>query len=1043
MKKLLSILALALAFVACQNEPNIGDKNSDLANVVLNIEAPELATRADGDADAGKNSAFGAIDFFSDADWANYDVRYILEVYAANDEGTGEPIYRERLVNYLDKYAPTQFELRLVPNREYKFVVFADFVEQGSKDDLYYDTTDLRNITAKTGVEGWNAMNEVRDAYFVSENVEISTSGTKTLTLKRPFGKIRVIATDLDYIAGYSKPGYVEVTYHTEALYKSFNAVNGDLNETQLADTELAYAYEVKKDAPYTEGYDAEAKNQTLFADYLFAREGQQIPVNFKMAVYETKGGRLIKETDFNTQIPVQRNYLTTITGDILTTQANINILINDKFDGEMLNPSMESIAAPVVTATVEGNAVTLAWEAVEGAAKYFTRVVAEGNTAFEETAELSKVYENLDWETEYTFEVYAVSEKGLLSETTEVKATTDKKPLTYNIYLENKDNWEAVYFYAWSDDYNSAAWPGEAMTKTTVGEVEYYVYNLPVEANGKTINFLFNNGGNGKQTADIKDVVINKDYFYSNYVEVPEVDTILYLQPNANWNIDNARFAAYFFGAGETWASMTLVEGETNIYAVTVPAGGYPNVIFCRMNPNASANNWNNKWNQTADLKVPTDGTNLYTVKDNTWDNGGGTWSTYAPAVVEPTEPVALATPVVKAKVEGNVVTLTWEAIENAAKYGITVGTEMPVFVEETTYVFTGEYETEYTFNVVAVPADEENFAVSEAATAKATTEAAPVVGPTYTTVAEFLAAEEDDTIYTLKGTITSVTETSYGNFYINDGTGEVLIYGLCSPEGATKYWAASGAKVGDDIVVKTVRTSYGNVPQGKNAIFVELITPGTLAFWSFEATSASFTAAADAKDIEVTIYNSTADVVATSDNTQFSATYANGVLTVSALENTSSDLIEGNITVTCGTLSQVITVSQLGASSGTQTAVEATISFADKANRTTYTTSQQVWEQNGIKVTNDKASSTTNVGDYANPGRFYKGSNVKIEAPGAIVSISINVSGLDSKYVTPWGTASNGIVTITLDGTSNTYQLTNLSAQARANSMTVTYLQ
>ena len=311
------------------------------------------------------------------------------------------------------------------------------------------------------------------------------------------------------------------------------------------------------------------------------------------------------------------------------------------------------------------------------------------------------------------------------------------------------------------------------------------------------------------------------------------------------------------------------------------------------------------------------------------------------------------------------------------------------------------------------------------------------------YTSVAEFLAADEDDTIYTLKGTITSVTETSYGNFYINDGTGEVLIYGLCSPEGATKYWAASGAKVGDDIVVKTVRTSYSNVPQGKNAIFVELITPGTLAFWSFEATSASFTAAADAKDIEVTIYNSTADVVATSDNAQFSATYANGVLTVSALENTSSDLIEGNITVTCGTLSQVITVSQLGASSGDQTAVEATISFADKANRTTYTTSQQVWEQNGIKVTNDKASSTTNVGDYANPGRFYKGSNVKIEAPGAIVSISINVSGLDSKYVTPWGTASNGIVTITLDGTSNTYQFTNLSAQARAYSMTVTYLE
>ena len=1076
MKKLLSILALALAFVACQNEPNIGDKNSDLANVVLNIEAPELATRADGDADAGKNSAFGAIDFFNDADWANYDVRYILEVYAANDEGTGEPIYRERLVNYLDKYEPTQFELRLVPNREYKFVVFADFVKQGSKDDLYYDTTDLRNITAKTGVEGWNAMNEVRDAYFVSENVEISTSGTKTLTLKRPFGKIRVIATDLDYIAGYSKPGYVEVTYHTEALYKSFNAVNGDLNETQLDGTELAYAYEVKKDAPYTEGYDAEAKNQTLFADYLFAREGQQIPVNFKMAVYETKGGRLIKETDFNTQIPVQRNHLTTIIGDVLTTEANITIVVNDDFVEEMINPSMEvAPAAPVVTATVEGNAVTLAWEAVEGAAKYFTRLAAAGNSA-EETTELTKVYENLDWETEYTFEVYAVNEKGLVSETTEVKATTDKKPE----FKPEASEWALVgAFSEWADrtmfttidadvvvleDVDMKAAEGFLVRKPSTewadkygaGTVNYIKADhfitttkdggdMCVEADG-TYDVYFN-----ISTKNLYVMVAGTDYTKATEQTVsgeepkqeePEVtEKVVYLQPNANWKADNARFAAYFWNDGDSvWVSMTAV--EEGIYEAHLPEGyDYGcNIIFCRMNPSTTANNWNNKWNQTSDLKVPADGTNLYTVKDNTWDNGGGTWSTYAPAVVEPTEPVALAAPVVKAEVEGNVVTLTWEAIENAAKYGITVGTEMPVFVEETTYVFTGEYETEYTFSVVAVPENEEKFAASEPATAKATTEAAPVV---YTTVAEFLAAEEDDTIYTLKGTITSVTETSYGNFYINDGTGEVLIYGLCSPEGATKYWAASGAKVGDDIIVKTVRTSYGNVPQGKNAIFVELITPGTLAFWSFEATSASFTAAADAKDIEVTIYNSTADVVATSDNTQFSATYANGVLTVSALENTSSDLIEGNITVTCGTLSQVITVSQLGASSGTQTTVEATISFADKANRTTYTTSQQVWEQNGIIVTNDKASSTTNVGDYANPGRFYKGSNVKIEAPGAIVSISINVSGLDSKYVTPWGTASNGIVTITLDGTSNTYQFTNLSAQARANSMTVTYLQ
>ncbi|MBR5200312.1 MAG: starch-binding protein [Alistipes sp.] len=1056
MKKLLSILALALCFVACQNEGVENASNGGLANVVLTVDAPELgATRADADANAGRNSAFGAIDFFNDADWANYDLRYTLEVYDANDDGTGEPIYRERLVNYLDKYAPTTFDLRLVPNREYKFVVFADFVEQGSKDDLYYDTTDLRNITAKTGAEGWNAMNEVRDAYFVSENVEVSTSLTKTLTLTRPFGKVRVIATDLDYIAGYSAPGYVEVTYHTEALYKSFNAINGQLNATPLAGNELVYGFEVKKNAPYTEGYDAEAKNQTLFADYLFARESQQMPINFKMAVYESKGGRLIKETDFNTQIPVQRNYLTTITGDILTTQANITIVVNDDFVDEMINPSMEvAPAAPVATATAEGNTVTLTWEAVEGAVKYFAGIAGQGA---EETTELTKVYENLAWETEYTFVVYAMSEKGLVGETTEVKATTGVKPAEYKLYLENADNWEKVCVYAWDAEgaHLLGEWPGTEMTeKETVNEVEYFVYTLSSELNGQTINFNFNNGNNGKQTADIEGVVVNDNYFYTNYVEPAQPSGLtLYLQPNANWKVDDARFAAYFFGAGETWVDMTLVEGETDIYSVEAPAG-YPNVIFCRMNPGASANNWNNKWNQTGDLKVPTDDKVLFVVPANSWDGATNGWTTYV--VAEP-EPEVLATPVVKASVEGNVVTLTWAAVEGAANYTVQVDDDVEETVNATTYVFEGDYEVEYTFTVKAIAADTTKNTNSEAAVVTATTEAKPVVGPAepVLTVAEFLAltdvvpsdatAEEIAAAprYTLTGTITSCPNTTYGNFYLNDGTGEVLIYGLVGPNGETKYWATSGAKVGDDITVKTIRTEYSNAPQGKNATFVEVKSPGTLAFWSFEATSASFTAAADAKDIEVTIYNSTADVVATSDNAQFSATYANGVLTVSARENTSSDPIEGNITVTCGTLSQVITVSQLGASSGDQTAVEATISFADKANRTTYTTSQQVWEQNGITVTNDKSSSTSNVGDYYNPARFYKSSDVKIEAPGAILSISINVSGLESKYVTPWGTADNGIVTITLDGTSNTYEIKTLSAQARAYSMTVTYLK
>ena len=101
---------------------------------------------------------------------------------------------------------------------------------------------------------------------------------------------------------------------------------------------------------------------------------------------------------------------------------------------------------------------------------------------------------------------------------------------------------------------------------------------------------------------------------------------TKLYLVPNTNWNTDNARFAAYFFGDGDVWVSMTKVAGESNLYEVTVPAGkNFSNVIFCRMNPSASANNWNNKWNQTGDL-VFDSVKDVYTINAGSWDKG--TWS-------------------------------------------------------------------------------------------------------------------------------------------------------------------------------------------------------------------------------------------------------------------------------------------------------------------------------------------------------------------------------------------------------------------------------
>ena len=110
----------------------------------------------------------------------------------------------------------------------------------------------------------------------------------------------------------------------------------------------------------------------------------------------------------------------------------------------------------------------------------------------------------------------------------------------------------------------------------------------------------------------------------------------VLYLKTNGNinWATDNARFAMYLCNGTSSaeWVDMTLV--EPGIYQGVVPSGkNHKNVIFCRMNPSSSTNDWGNKWNQSGDLTY--DGTkNLFTPSG--WDGATTTWSTYTPAVAE-----------------------------------------------------------------------------------------------------------------------------------------------------------------------------------------------------------------------------------------------------------------------------------------------------------------------------------------------------------------------------------------------------------------------
>lgn len=103
----------------------------------------------------------------------------------------------------------------------------------------------------------------------------------------------------------------------------------------------------------------------------------------------------------------------------------------------------------------------------------------------------------------------------------------------------------------------------------------------------------------------------------------------VFYLLPNSNWLQSNARFAVYAYNStANAWIDMSPVEGVTGKYQVSVDEA-YTTLIFCRMDPKTSENDWKNKWNQTADLTNWGEN-DCFTLNDvnNNWTEG--TWSKY-----------------------------------------------------------------------------------------------------------------------------------------------------------------------------------------------------------------------------------------------------------------------------------------------------------------------------------------------------------------------------------------------------------------------------
>ena len=353
--------------------------------------------------------------------------------------------------------------------------------------------------------------------------------------------------------------------------------------------------------------------------------------------------------------------------------------------------------------------------------------------------------------------------------------------------------------------------------------------------------------------------------------------------------------------------------------------------------------------------------------------------------------------------------------------------------------------------------------------------------------------AAQTDYTAdkYLVTGVITEVYQTTYGNMKIADAEGNILtIYGTYSATGALRYDALTVKPVaGDTVTILGILGQYKGDAQIKNGWIVAhtAATPETPETPENPENPETPDTPANPEtpetpDLSTTkgIYEAAsklADNVALNDQTYtmtgvvavvneaYNSEYSNVTVTITVdgynfkcfrMKGDGASVIAAGDTITVsGTITayggapqfakDCTLVSYEKAPEVELPANAFIISFADKTARTEYSTEKQVWVQNGITITNEKASSTSNVGDYAGPARFYKTSNVTIACAG-MTKIEINCVGIESKYVEPWmsvsaGTATNnnGIITIVFEAPVDALVYTALTAQARANNITV----
>ena len=266
--------------------------------------------------------------------------RCIMQIYYLPDGESGsadaDPIpYGDRVTVAVSGMKALFPDQRLVSGHDYRFVFWADHVTDNSSaedlaQDLHYDTEEFPIVSFKEEEDGtlsYSSNDDTRDAFFAAEERNISGPSSLSFDLKRPFGQLNIITTDWGVIPGdvvdQLRPSKVRLDF--KSLPNSIDLVSGEVNGSEDIVSEVAVSLVPEN-----------GDSKQLSFDYIFAKDGEQTVLKDFTMDFLLDDGTDADPYTF-TNIPVQRNYQTNVSGNLLTDRTGIEVEVVPNFNDPAL----------------------------------------------------------------------------------------------------------------------------------------------------------------------------------------------------------------------------------------------------------------------------------------------------------------------------------------------------------------------------------------------------------------------------------------------------------------------------------------------------------------------------------------------------------------------------------------------------------------------------------------------------------------------------------------------------------------------------------